>query len=72
MRIVQTYSHLNGEEFLLVHHKSLYSELKKVIREVDASKFRSKTSREKTMPGKKLFDHIALNAEFKLLLHERG
>lgn len=55
MKIVETYSHLNGEEYLLVHHPDLYKEIKAVIREVDASKCMTKTSEEKTMRGKKLY-----------------
>lgn len=33
MKIVQKYSHLNGEEYLIVHHKKLYTEIKNVIKE---------------------------------------
>lgn len=29
MRIVETYSHLNGEEYLLVHRPGIYDEIKK-------------------------------------------
>lgn len=38
MKIVETYSHLNGLEFLLVHKKSLWKEIQTVITEVDANK----------------------------------
>ncbi len=31
MKIVQQYSHLNGLEYLLVHHKRLWKEIKEVI-----------------------------------------
>ena len=27
MKIAQKYSHLNGEEYLIVHHKKLYKEI---------------------------------------------
>jgi hypothetical protein len=72
MRIVERYSHLNGEEYLLVHHGPLYKEIETVIREVDASKCVTKTSKEKTMRGKKLYSPKKLNAEFRRLFHERG
>lgn len=72
MKIVETYSHLNGEEYLLVHHTDLYNEIKNVIRKVDASKCMTKTSEEKTMRGKKLYSPEMLNKEFRKLFHERG
>jgi hypothetical protein len=67
MRIVEKYSHLNGEEFLLVHHKKVYREIQNVIAQVDASKFKTKISEESTMRGKALYDPDALNAEFHRL-----
>lgn len=49
MIIAETYSHLNGLEFLLVHKKRLWNEVKKVIESVDANACKTKISREKTM-----------------------
>jgi hypothetical protein len=72
MRIVATYSHLNGEEYLLARNRKLYSEIKDIIRSVDASKFQTKISEEKTMAGRRLFDPGALNREFKRLFNENG
>lgn len=70
--MVEKHSHVNGEEYLLVHHKSVYKEILDVIRSVDAKNFRTKISKEKTMPGKALYNPIALNKEFKKLLHAKG
>lgn len=64
MKIAQKYSHLNGEEYLLVHHKDLYSEIKTVISSISAEDFRTKKSKEKTMRNKMLFSPKALNKEF--------
>ncbi|MBU2053616.1 MAG: restriction endonuclease [Proteobacteria bacterium] len=64
MRIVETYSHLNGEEYLIARQPSLYQEIKDVIAAVDANGCRTKRSREKTMPGKRLYSPKALNREF--------
>jgi hypothetical protein len=64
MRIAQKYSHLNGEEYLLVHHKNLYHELEAVIKSVDAHKLKNKKSEEKTMRGRMLFSPIELNKAF--------
>ena len=47
MRVVKKFSHLNGEEFLLVHKKALYEEILQVISEVDGNKFKTKVSEEK-------------------------
>lgn len=55
MRIAETYSHLNGLEFLLVHNKGLWNEIKEVVKSVDAAVCKTKVSREKTMMGQLLF-----------------
>ncbi len=55
MRIKARYSHLNGEEYLLVRRKQLWREVQEAIAEVDASACRTKVSQEKTMRGKLLF-----------------
>jgi len=68
MRIVETYSHLNGEEYLLVHHPHLHKEIRDAIAGVDAHSLMTKTSREKTMRGRRLFSPRALNRQFKRLL----
>ena len=65
MRIEAKYSHLNGEEFLLVHRPERWAEIKKVIAEVDAEKCHNKESLEKTMPGRMLYSPRCLNQKFK-------
>lgn len=72
MKIIEKYSHLNGEEYLLVHHKSVYKEIMDVIQSVDADRFRTKVSKEKTMKGKLLYNPDALNREFKHLFKQRN
>jgi len=64
MKIAEIYSHLNGEEYLIVHHKSLYNEINKVINDVNANALMTKISKEKTMRGKMLYNPIALNKTF--------
>lgn len=68
MKIAETYSHLNGLEFLLVHQPMLWQEIQTVISEVDAEQCRTKVSEEKTKKGKLLFSPIDLNNAFKRLL----
>lgn len=72
MKIVETYSHLNGLEFLLVHKPSLWQEIQSVIADVDANACRTKVSKEKTMKGKLLYSPIDMNTQFKNLLREKS
>jgi hypothetical protein len=65
MKITQKYSHLNGEEYLIVHHKNLYKEITEVISNIDAQKFKNKISKEKTKTGNSLFSPKELNIEFR-------
>lgn len=64
MKIAQKYSHLNGEEYLLVHHKYLYDEIISTIQSIDASALMTKESKEKTMLGRMLFSPKELNKAF--------
>lgn len=64
MKIAQKYSHLNGEEYLIVHHNNLYKEIKAVIANIDAEKLRTKISKEKRKIGNSLLSPIALNEAF--------
>lgn len=68
MKIAETYSHLNGLEFLIVHKPALWKEIQDVIAAVDANKCKTKLSKEKTMKGELLFSPIDMNAAFKRLL----
>lgn len=72
MKIAETYSHLNGLEFLLVHKPSLWQEIQDVISAVDANKCRTKVSKEKTMKGRLLFSPIDMNASFNRLLRKKS
>ena len=69
MRIAAQYSHLNGWEFLYVHHQDLLEEIKEVINSVDAEACRTKLSREKTRMGRRLYSPVdmnkAMSEEFK-------
>ena len=72
MRIGARYSHLNGEEYLLVHRKQLWDEVQEVIAGVDAWACRTKVSRERTMKGRTLFSPPDMNQAFKDGLQARG
>ncbi len=72
MKISQKYSHLNGEEYLIVHHKNLYDEINDVVSNIGANFFMTKKSKEKTMRGKMLFSPIELNKAFNNHFRQRG
>ncbi|MBI9039025.1 MAG: restriction endonuclease [Bacteroidales bacterium] len=61
MKIAKKYSHLNGEEYLIVHHNKLYIEIKEIIKNINANNFRTKVSNEKRKIGNKLFSPKELN-----------
>ena len=65
MQIKARYSHLNGEEYLLVHRRALWEEVQDVIAAVDASACRTKVSREKTMRGRLLYSPSDMNRAFR-------
>ena len=65
MRIEAIYSHLNGEEYLIVHHSVLWDEVQNVISEVDANSCKTKVSQESTMKGRLLYSPEDLNRAFR-------
>lgn len=72
MEIAKKHSHLNGEEWLLVHEPELHQEIMDCVELVDAEKCRTKISKEKRKLGKVLYNPKELNAEFDCLFSERG
>lgn len=67
MKAVAKYSFNNGENFIVSNFKREYDEVLKIIDALDASKCKTKVSKEKTMPGRILYSPIELNKEFKRL-----
>ena len=55
MQIAAYYSHLNGLEFLQVHQPNIWKEINAVVKSVDASKCKTKVSKEKDMVGDVLY-----------------
>ncbi len=72
MKVVETYSHLNGAEFLLVHKPHLWQEILDVIKEVDANACHKKVSQEKTRKGEALYSPVAMNKFFNGCFRKRG
>ena len=65
MKIGAMYSHLNGFEWIQYHQKKMWEEMEGIITAIDAEKFRTKISKEKTMKGKRLFSPKGLNKKMK-------
>lgn len=65
MIIAGRYSFNNGERATRRRYPTLLKEIEDVIALVQARRCRTKTSREKTMPGTKLYSPIAMNRAFK-------
>jgi len=72
MKIAETYSHLNGLEFLLVHRSALWNEIIHVIRLINAESCRTKVSKERRTAGKLLYSPIQFNNCFRNLLRQKG
>lgn len=72
MRVAKKYSHLNGEEYLIVHHPELLSEILGVIEGIDAEQYKTKVSKEKTRRGQMLYSPSELNKAFKEKFEEMG
>lgn len=72
MKIIETYSHLNGLEYLLVHKKRLWREVQQVIQSVDGHARKTKVSKEKMSTGKLLCSPKGMNVAFSELLTAQG
>jgi len=72
MEIIAEFSFNKGKEFIEKNHGAELQELREVISLVDASRFKTKVSEEKTMPGRLLYNPKELNNEFKRLLYGKG
>ena len=71
MRIEKSYSHLNGEEYLIVHRPELHAEIIQVIGEIDAANFKTIVSKERGREGNLLYNPTELNSEFKRCFEQR-
>ncbi|MCY4057692.1 MAG: BglII/BstYI family type II restriction endonuclease [Gammaproteobacteria bacterium] len=66
MRIAAKYSHMNGEEYLIVHQPELWQEVRDVVASVDAEACRTKLSRERgRRGGQMLYSPIEMNKAFE-------
>lgn len=65
MKIVGVYSFNKGKAIIESHYASELREVQRVIAAVDSRKHKTKVSKEKTMPGRMLYDPRSLNDAFR-------
>lgn len=71
MIIAGVYSFNGGKEIVEARFAAELQEVQDIIRRVDSKRHKTKTSREKTMPGKRLYSPPSLNRAFKRLFEEQ-
>lgn len=72
MRLAAQYSFKNGLDEIMQRYPHLLTEVKRAVRAIDASKAKSKLSKEKTKVGRMLYSPVALNKAFQEELYPRG
>ena len=72
MIIAGKYSFNGGERYVARRYSDLLVEIESVIASINASKYKCKESREKTMPGRMLYDPRSLNKAFTASFSRRG
>lgn len=73
MRIAAKYSHMNGEEFLLIRREKLWREISDLIESIDATDHRTKAPREnKTKRGALSYSPTSMDQAFKERLKHFG
>ncbi len=65
MKVVNEFSHKGGKEYISEHFGTELQEIYQVIESIDLDAFRTKVSKEKTMPGEMLYSPRELNIAFK-------
>lgn len=72
MRIVAKYSLNGGGEAVRKKYPHLLEEIRSIVASVDSRNHRTKISKEKTMPGARLYSPRALNKAFDVGFEKRG
>ncbi len=72
MIIAGIYSFNNGKEIIEARFTSEFREVEQVIATIDSLVHKTKVSREKTMPGRMLYEPRSLNRAFRAEFSTRG
>jgi len=71
MKIVETHSHFNGLEHLLVHKPQLWQEIRDVIQKVGENTTKTTVSKERSTDGFFQYNPVKMNKSFKKLLEDK-
>jgi hypothetical protein len=69
--IAAKYSFNDGKGFITRKYRRLLGEIETIVSAVDSNQHKTKSSKEKTMPGRMLFNPISLNKAFKKQFDDR-
>lgn len=72
MIIAGIYSFNRGQDIIASQYPAELEEVEQVIAAIDSTQCKTKTSREKTMPGRTLYSLRALNKAFTKEFESRG
>jgi hypothetical protein len=72
VNIAGIYSFNGGREIIEAKYRAELQEIEQAIESVNGDLHRTKTSKEKTMPGRKLFSPTSLNKAFKREFLDKG
>lgn len=72
MKIAEYYSHLNGYEWLMYHEPRLWGEIRGAIKNVDASKYKTKVSKERRTTGVRKYAPKRINKALVAEFNRRG
>lgn len=72
VRIAARFSFNDGDAQIIKRYAHLVREINDVIQVVNAADHKTKKSREKTMPGRMLFNPKSINAAFKVAFADRS
>lgn len=72
MQVVNEYSHKGGSEFISENLSVELNEIYRIINSVELEEFRTKVSKEKTMPGELLYSPRELNSRYKKKFNSLG
>jgi len=72
MYIIAEFSFKKGKDFIEKHHGTELDEIRKVISSIDASRLKTKISKEKTMVGRELYSPERMNDALKKSFEAKG
>ena len=72
LKVVAEYEIKNGKRILEEKYPDEFAAIYEIINEIDAAKYKTKKSKEKTMLGKMLYNPPEMNDEFKRLFKSRN